>query len=839
MLNRHAVLDPANDHELFPQQVEAIEQIVRNIAEFPTASDNSHSAGGYLVNQVTSLLGDRGTGKTTIMLRARAKMEAKGWGVTDLLVPDVLHNEDAIGPAIFECVYQALRARSANEEQRDFVRDKMLPLREDLSWFYNRMVPNDIIARDSIGIADYASNVFSYHVSGMLLPAKFSRTVEECVIALRIERLVLFVDDADIKIELVEKVLDAIRYIVSSPRIATVFSADLYTLRRRLLNMRLKLLNLEKLPDSEGFSLFGGSGEAFKAREFEAERDYVDAYLMKLLPPATRVRLQPTPAAELLQHKVRVLASSTSAYELLEEIAIQDVRIGNEQTIGNLAARYPNVFDTNLRGFVNQQSQISFIIENYRNRNASFFHLSEKELDEEVAVVGNMLSMSGATTRLIEAVLVRVLRVFMDSPANKDWLDAWAYYGVLDIATEHKVGRILESVISRMQTAGSALDVLWFRVETTARQNVELTKRDQVHIVHLIIDLALAFGADIYLLFRLLNITYHEAFRHFYVTKGLAKYFEPRQGEFKVRLVAGSNEPGIYGSIVASQNTDETAPVYVSNAANMAQYAHYAVPGAEVEQRMQTRNEKLSALIQNSKADRDSKQQAEDNQFYYLLFKLTGATVDQLMASHAIVYNVPASHVSAPELIFTSSVEANWGIVTAIRGWSYFDRILSIAPDRESNWDRPFLVMLSLAQLPYPTLFACFATTIEDVFARERVRVRGSRMKEFLAAAGFLTSDGRFVSNDQFRNQLQTIDMPLTRKAVTYWPGQDYAERGQSLLELLAFLERERTDLGDNANLRNAPPPLWRKWKADFDQLRSATDPKEWGLQIADDETDD
>jgi nucleoside-triphosphatase THEP1 len=838
MLNRHAVLDPANNHELFRQQNEAIEQLVRNIEEFPTETRDSHSAGGYLVNQVTSLLGERGTGKTTILLRARERMVNMGWCVTDLLVPDVLHNEDAIGPAIFECIYRALCTRATDDEKRKFVSEKMDPLREDLSWFYNRLVPNDIIARDSIGIPDYANNLFSYHISGMLLPAKFSRTVEECVQKLNIQKLVLFIDDADIKIELVEKVLDAVRYIVSSPRIATVFSADLYTLRRRLLNMRLKLLNLEKLPDSEGFSLFGSSGEAFKAREIEAERDYVDAYLMKLLPPATRVPLLPTSAAELLQHKIGVSETAKSAHELLEEISIDDVLTGNPQTIGNLATRYPNVFDTNLRGFVNQHSQISFIIENYRERNASFFHLDEREIDENVAIVGNMLAMSGETTRLVEAVLVRILRVFMDSSANKDWLDAWAYYGFLDIATESRVGRILESVISRMRTAGSALDVLWFKVETTGEQNVELSKRDQVHIVHLIIDLALAFGADIYSLFRLLNVTYHEAFRHFYVSKGLAKYFETRQDEFKIRLLTGSNESGIYGSIVASRNTDESAPVYVSSAANMAQYVHYAVPG-EKSARIKKRNEQLGALLRDTKTDRDSKLQAEDNQFYYLLYRMADATVDQIMAAHAIIYDVPATQISTPELTFTSNTEANWGIVTAIKGWSYLDRVFKVSPDRTSEWDRPFLIMLSLAQLPYSTLFACFSTTPGEVAARTRVRSMVSRMEEFLSTAGFVSADGRFVSDDRFRAALRSVDMPLTGRAVTYWPDQDYGERGQSLLELLAFLGREGTDLAEHANLRNDPPPLWRQWKSDFDQLRSATDPKEWGLQMTDDEEDD
>lgn len=838
MQSRHAVLDPANNHSLFRQQTEAIERLIRNIEEFPTAPADPGNQSPYLVNQVTSLLGERGTGKTTILIRAREKMRDRGWAVTELLIPDVLHNQDAVGPAIFDRIYRSLESMADTEEERKSIQSQLDPLKRDLAWFYNAIVPNDIVARDSVSIADYAKNVFNYHISGMQLPAMFSGVVEKCMDDLGIERLVLFVDDADIKIELVETVLDAVRYIVSSPRIATVFSADLYTLRRRMLNMRLKLLQIEKLPESQGFRLFGASGEAYKAREIEAERDYVDAFLMKLLPPATRVPLHATPAAELLAHEVTVAGQGISAVRMLTAITIEDNRSGHQVSLGDLAARYPNVFDTNLRAFVNQHSQINSILENFVNRNASFFQLTEAEMDEMIPVTGNMLSMDGRLTRLTEAALVRILRVFTEAPAHKDWLDTLAYFGILDIASENRVGRILDSVISRMNSIGSTMDTLRFSIATSKDDRIDLDKREQVHILHLIIDLAIVFGADVYHLFRLLNITYHEAFRHFYVTKGLFKFFESKQDLLKISVVSGSNEPGIYGSIVATRDTDSAAPVYLSAAADMALYTHFAIGGSDGAN-VRDKNEKFGAILRDKKSELETRRQAEENQFYNIIFNMMDVVADQLISCQGVVYDIQPSQLSAPELSYTINSQSNWGIVTPLRGWSYLARLFNGVSGPAPQWDRPFLILLIAAQLPYPAFFACFSAAQAETGARNAVRQKLAEMREFLEERGFV-SDGKFVNDERFREILAGADdMPRTSRAVTYWPTQNYQQRGDSLLELLKFAQQDGIDLGERANLRNEPPPIWRKWKDELIELRQSMSPEDWGLQSFDDSNDD
>lgn len=837
-MSRHGILDPSFPHEMFQVQREALRQLIEHIDEFPELHNLDRSRDRYLVNYVTALLGQRGAGKTTVMHELRKEILAnflkRRWLVTEILVPDVLHSRDSIGPAIFDVVFQALfSAAGVDQAKQLFVEDNLGELRSNLSWFYNPFVPNDIIARDSVSASNFARSVFEYHIKAKNLHVEFAHAIEACVHELEVNKIIVMIDDADININLVGRILDVIRYALSSPRVVTVFSSDYATLRRRLFNERLENLHIDKLPANE-VSFFGTTGEAFKGREVEAERDYVDAYLAKILPPSTRVTLQPTNASDLLHHAIRLGGADntqTTISSLLDTVNLRFAATSESVPLSALVARYPSVLEVNLRGLVNQASQISYIVDKYNSNDFSFFGL--KSDGGDVHLSGGLLQLNATLSEIDEAVIVRLLRLFFSSPIHTGWLESLSYFGILDLDRERSLSKILEAIVSRAKIAGSAIDCFIFQTSDSTNNVIQYKRKSEAHPIHLIVDLAVILGADLESVLRTLSFSHTEGFRQLYLSNNMFDFFRkhPETLVCNSTMISGSSTTGIAGLMVPGKGRQLTSPIFVRTSGEAATYTHRTM----TEQTWRYVNETNDAFQQTlTKDTSDNKNEdtarthtldAEIRQLYFILFIMMDSCVDQLTSAYGAVFEVPATIVVAPELSFTSNPSFNWRIIRSLNGWPFLRRTLSVQGTGEAcRWDKPLLVLLHLSQMTYKPMIACFdaanSAARED---RESVRDLTDELYSFLRECEFVNEARQWQTDEQFRQSvLKCGKLPRLAAAVSYWPSADWSKRGQALLDFFDYINTDGIDLSPDSNLQSSPPNLWKEHVDSFIHFRNS-----------------
>lgn len=822
MANRHLILDPSAPHNLFPQQRETIERICHHIEEFPTTSGSGQLREQFSVNHVIALLGDRGSGKTTTLFQTRQRLAEIGPEKkilpTDLFVPDVLHTGDAIGPAVIKILGDALigYAEQAGGEHVEFIKERFALMADDLTWFYNNSVPNDILARDSVSSKQFSRKMFDYHQRSLTLPQRFSADVEQITLKLGLERLIFFADDADINIELVEGILDFIRYFLSTPKVITVLGADIDTLRRRLFNKHLKGLQVEKFPEGSGFKIFGASGEDYKAREIEQERDYVDAFLTKLLPPATRVHMPLIDSEILFRHEVSFGEGPTETAErLLSKIKFSSTLEDSDVRMSDLVERYPGVLESNLRAFINQFSTLVEIVNNYEDQNYEFFGLDEKL--EAVNVAGGALNLDGSLSNLDQAALLRVLRVFLSSTVHANWREAWAYFGIIDVLKELSLSKLLNVVVMRLTANGTAIDTLTYRLSGKEYQSTKMSRKEEVHVFNLIIDIALHFGANCGEVLRYLNLVPSEAFRYFYLTDPMSRYLEESAGDISdnITIIHGAHQKGVSALFTPEVDGDSIQPVYLTCARDIAVHFHTTTQRAVLE-RIENTNTAFQEKINDEHVTDAQLVRAELSQIYAIFYYAMKTCVDQVSSVYLIINERDAADLTTVvEFRFSTNTQIEWGIVDMLSGWRFFKRVFDealVEGSDSQDWDAIFMIFLHIAQLPYEFLVSCFSDSDQERKAQKAVEQKCDEMLDFMTAQGFIR-DGAFVDGPEFRRVAASIpNMLRLKKSLKIWPDVDFGRKGQRLVRFLNYLKSGPETLPPDFNIRANPPPAWQRW---------------------------
>lgn len=344
-------------------QQEIIDSLVSIIGRL-SQSTQSPAFNTESPHHVLSILGGRGTGKTSLILTIIKQLrQGKNNALTlDLLQADQLRESFPVVPAIVALAENLVTANYTGEVAKNFILQHSLPLKK-LAWAAESPELMRTLSRDTLNMSDWNTKVFELIGQPMDLPGKFRDWIGALLQATGKTVLVVPIDDTDISVDKASEVIDSIRIYLSDPRIVTIVAADMNSLERRIRNKRLAALpqvpELKSSEDEETPSfLFGLSTAQYQSQEAAAEQEYVESLLVKVLPLATRHTIRPIAAAERVARQF-FLPGQSEFQSLHSLISAAEISLGAKKPLlADLLLRHSDLLSKNLRTFANQFAMI-------------------------------------------------------------------------------------------------------------------------------------------------------------------------------------------------------------------------------------------------------------------------------------------------------------------------------------------------------------------------------------------------------------------------------------------------------------------------------------------------
>jgi hypothetical protein len=263
--------------------------------------------------QVISIFGERGQGKTaTIFSLCRMLAEDRAQSpylLVPILDPELLGH----GVEIFTTIGHNLRLAITQEQDASTqpgAHGEFRALEEQLTSFIELSLGETnegraLTAETAGTLEAYAKRIASRTARRLERMGEFAQWIDSFLAVSKRKLLVFPIDDVDINREHSEQILQAVRLYLCHPRVVVILTAELEMIRRTIRNRLLKELPevftggqaeapaKEEEEETASFSLFGGSHRAhLLSQEYEADDEYAQQFLQKVLPPAYRVHLR-------------------------------------------------------------------------------------------------------------------------------------------------------------------------------------------------------------------------------------------------------------------------------------------------------------------------------------------------------------------------------------------------------------------------------------------------------------------------------------------------------------------------------------------------------------------
>lgn len=164
--------------------------------------------------------------------------------------------------------------------------DLQRELRDEVAqgWYFARRFGLEALIRDSLDYDDLTSRWATESSRSSFRIDHWRNVVSNYLRLMGKVTLVILVDDSDVKPELTEDVLHAIRMFLNHPQIVTVLAGNLKSMRDTLLYKAMERIS----PSVPALNLSAQS----TAKEWrKRERQLIEEYLEKVLPPAQRIHI--------------------------------------------------------------------------------------------------------------------------------------------------------------------------------------------------------------------------------------------------------------------------------------------------------------------------------------------------------------------------------------------------------------------------------------------------------------------------------------------------------------------------------------------------------------------
>lgn len=326
-----------------------------------------------------SILGERGTGKTSILLDLAnylIKDEENINRVFKLITPEIINKEedllgwiislfsDEVKKIIDEC--ECKNRFLDNSFNQAILQQALNELKT--AYFLRRETYDSIIINDYSSKIDYVSKKSEKLNADVQLKDKFNILVDNVIRYYRYmnkEPLLIFMfDDVDIFSSRVNEVLNIIMKYFSHSNIVTFIAGEQNSF---IENLTIELLKQESLLDSSLLEL-SLSPEKTNVKEIRKQRAY--ELLKKVLPPAHRYfipRLTNFNKYDIIKDNYK--DENTNIYNLITELEKDFIKYNDE-----IIYEYFEFFDDKVRGFIN--------VITYINNNKIFSEINSKQSHE-------------------------------------------------------------------------------------------------------------------------------------------------------------------------------------------------------------------------------------------------------------------------------------------------------------------------------------------------------------------------------------------------------------------------------------------------------------------------
>ncbi|MBD2648072.1 MULTISPECIES: P-loop NTPase fold protein [Nostoc] len=818
----------------------------------------------FAPHHVISIIGGRGTGKTSVVttIAEQVKKDVAEAFVIDLISPDQLSVKFPVSAIIVYAIERSLEKRKQEQEQelekQELEKQELEKRKQELKnqWEKIKNIPNfrhpswavqvenlktyDVISRDTINTTEWHDELFKLMVSPVDLVPKFHDWLGSMLKAIGCKACVISIDDADISVEKAEEIIETIRIYLASPLIVTILAVDLPSLERKLRNIRLAKLppvpEYKEKQDEDGFFLFGMSRAAHQSAEAQAEQEYVENLLVKVLPPATRHVLTNLSERDRLHKpfKIPKRTSKKSLYQIIEEA---DKKFSKDSGV-NLAPlfqKYPEIFTDNVRRYSNQFLQISNVCQEYITK---LTNLSDEEKTDKTDDHINLnLPTVNGDSKIVETKIsqeyylnppetheqgirsefqMQIMRPFLyegDFPSLQSHIKQKSKIDIQQFQRIHEFAKFILRW-GRLNMDRNSGEWVYQIADKSIKNSMSTALMDIMG------DWMLANGVSMENIIDSFSIKIEvAAFPSIQISRKLVPYFS--NNELSSRELNVSTTQALDNSVGANisvpVNKDRLMPGYIQDFSSLRRYINIVLNSSNLGSQMDSAEKYLNVLKQAKKDElkKDDLQLA----VYQILGLLATQTSYHFL--HLILELLLDGDV---EKFFTSPQYRDRYNITTIKSLSWL--ILEV-PDilgalieiieLNENYSRKLLALSYVADLPMTILLGCVDGETAD---KKRNQLLNSIWKLFdkLTHIGLIIDreNGDRSSLGKLNPDPSGKDAVEIRNALRkHYPSFDWKRRWKAMY---FFIDTTLKDAKFQISWNSAeqPPDLWKKWADDI-----------------------
>ncbi|BAZ31060.1 hypothetical protein NIES4074_35310 [Cylindrospermum sp. NIES-4074] len=793
----------------------------------------------FAPHHVVSIIGDRGTGKTSVVttIAKQVKKQVKNAFVIDLISPDQLSKKFPVSAIIVYAIERALENQKEElKEKHQLEKIQEIEKFRPVSWAVEIPETFEVLSRDTINTKEWHDKLFTLMVSPVKFVPDFHEWLGKILKAIGYEVCVISIDDADISVEKAEEIIETIRIYLASPRIVTLLAVDLPSLERKLRNARLAKLppvpEYKEKEDKGGFFLFGLSRGEHQSAEAQAEQEYVENLLVKVLPPATRYYLTGLSETDKLNKPFQIpgRVGSRCLFDIIQE-ADEKSPEKSGVDLARLFKKYPDILTNNVRRYSNQFVLISNFCQQY------ITEISKPKPEKAGVMAKNRSSISqtvGNNSKVVENELsqesflkpIETHNQFIRSKFQMQIMRSFLSEGEF-ASLQSYIIQNLNIDIQQFQTIHELANFILDRGEVTGSYNFRLRyeivgkpvkNRMSTALIDLLGDWMLESGGKMQDIIDRLRVPIRvAAFPDIQIPKPLSKYFSKLSIEPNIAITSTAFDKYIGENVVVPVDKERLMPGYIKDFRGLGRYTHLVLSYERIGENISSAKKYVTVL------DELKKDELQKTDLQSAVYRIFGLLAKQTFY-HLFHLIVELRFDGDIEKLFTSPQSRNrlnsstdstlsWLIVDVPDTLGSLHEIME-RDEKELSYSQKLLALSYIADLPMTILLGCVAGKDAEQKRNNLLTSIRNLFKE-LTNIGLITNPSQARPIGKLNPNPSGKAAEILKEMKKHYPSFKWERRWQAM-DVLINKTLKNATFEKSWKSAEQPPKLWVKWADDI-----------------------
>jgi hypothetical protein len=794
---------------------------------------------GFSPHNVITIVGGRGTGKTSVLLTAVDQI--KKTLRERALVVDVVHPDMLTGPfPLIAAIVRGVEDALGEKKVRRIYRDKTLRLSRSLVesiWVLKIAETYHVVSRDSVNTSEWAQRVTDLVESAVDGVDVFRSWLNALLDKAGFDILLVPMDDADTDVEKALETLETIRTFLSAPRIVSLLAVDVQNLERKLRNRQLETIPTIRVASGDPeFQILGETPAEFWAGEASIEQRYVKNLLTKTLPLVARTVIAEMSENDRLE-KPFLVPGSESKMPLIDQIEQADKRMPHRSgiDIAPLIRKHPGILNPNLREFAYQATMVTHACIDFPREMQDVTSKANEQWKKQTQE--QTISDYGFPEKLVPADIgfprikssselvrsrfqMQVILPFIFSDDFSPIRDFYRQFGV-EFGSIDTIHWLIAQILAGARVGGSAGDRLIYDFGS----KTSVAGKSECELVSLCVDWAISNDIPLDSLMRWLSFDYSNSFSRVPIPLDLAELFSLiplSRFEPNARIVSGiwGRTPGgeyEVGPVVeVPADKDRLAPVHVRDANSWGRYVSNIMRQSRVKSFLEDSLTFVLNLREHAK-----KGEVTDSDIRSAFYRVLGLIslqsaiqIDDMLLELAfdgdVFRNVNMGLRYKADRFYPWMVTEFSGLFEALNG---------IFGERTGNNASKILALSFMSDLPIRTLLAC-AIGHRATSSRGKFLKSVSRFLDELSDIELISdrSQGSLQVGQLNMNPLDAHAREVISEISRNYRSLNWNRRWEAVEKMLMVIEEAKLEgVWDGTS---NPPPLWMKWAEELVYFR-------------------